>query len=146
MLLLFFSFIYLETSVAVLNEIDKKLRPNTKAVISTHASNICPRQLPISKIGALCRRRKVFYIVDAAQSAGIYDISIMRDGISILCAPGHKGLYGPQGTGILLCGRIPSVFLAGETGSESMTWVIIAAVAAIAVIVGCLVVPKMKKK
>ena len=84
---------------AVLNEIDKKIRPNTRAVISTHASNICPRQLPIARIGALCRKRKVFYIVDAAQSAGIYDISIIRDGISILCAPGHKGLYGPQGSG-----------------------------------------------
>ena len=84
---------------AVLNEIDKKIRPNTRAVISTHASNICPRRLPIARIGALCRKRKVFYIVDAAQSAGIYDISIIRDGISILCAPGHKGLYGPQGSG-----------------------------------------------
>ena len=84
---------------AVLNEIDKKIRPNTRAVISTHASNICPRELPIARIGALCRKRKVFYIVDAAQSAGIYDISIIRDGISILCAPGHKGLYGPQGSG-----------------------------------------------
>lgn len=84
---------------ALLNEIDKKIRPNTKAVISVHASNICPRILPISRIGALCRKRNVLYIVDAAQSAGIYDISIMRDGISILCAPGHKGLYGPQGSG-----------------------------------------------
>ena len=84
---------------AVLNEIDKKIRPNTRAVISTHASHIFPRRLPIARIGALCRKRKVFYIVDAAQSAGIYDISIIRDGISILCAPGHKGLYGPQGSG-----------------------------------------------
>ncbi|MBQ3489212.1 MAG: aminotransferase class V-fold PLP-dependent enzyme [Clostridia bacterium] len=84
---------------AVLNEIEKKIRPNTKAVISTHASNICPRILPIDKIGKLCRKRNLLYIVDAAQSAGIYDISIMRDSISILCAPGHKGLYGPQGSG-----------------------------------------------
>ena len=84
---------------SVLNEIDKKIRPNTKAIISVHASNICPRILPIARIGTLCRKRNVLYIVDAAQSAGIYDISIMRDGISILCAPGHKGLYGPQGSG-----------------------------------------------
>ena len=84
---------------AVLNEIDKKIRPNTKAVISTHASNICPRILPIARMGALCKKRNVLFVVDAAQSAGIYDISIMRDGISILCAPGHKGLYGPQGSG-----------------------------------------------
>ena len=84
---------------ALLNEIDKKIRPNTKAVISTHASNICPRILPIARMGALCKKRNVLFVVDAAQSAGIYDISIMRDGISILCAPGHKGLYGPQGSG-----------------------------------------------
>ena len=84
---------------ALLNEIEKKIRPNTKAVIATHASNICPRILPITEIGALCKKRNVLYIVDAAQSAGIYDISIMRDGISVLCAPGHKGLYGPQGSG-----------------------------------------------
>ena len=84
---------------AVLNEIDRKIRPNTKAIICTHASNICPRILPIARIGALCRKRNVLFVVDAAQSAGIYDISIVRDGISILCAPGHKGLYGPQGSG-----------------------------------------------
>ena len=89
----------LASNEAILNEIEKKIRPNTKAVISTHASNICPRILPIAEIGALCKKRNVLYIVDAAQSAGIYDISIMRDGISILCAPGHKGLYGPQGSG-----------------------------------------------
>jgi selenocysteine lyase/cysteine desulfurase len=55
--------------------------------------------LPIARIGALCKKAKLLFIVDAAQSAGIYDISVMRDGISILCAPGHKGLYGPQGSG-----------------------------------------------
>ena len=83
----------------LLNEIEKKCKPNTRAVICTHASNICPRILPIAQIGALCKRLRLLFIVDAAQSAGIYDISVMRDGISILCAPGHKGLYGPQGSG-----------------------------------------------
>lgn len=83
----------------ILSEIEKKRKPNTRAVICTHASNICPRILPISRIGALCKRLHLLFIVDAAQSAGIYDISVMRDGISVLCAPGHKGLYGPQGSG-----------------------------------------------
>jgi len=83
----------------LLSEIERKRKPNTRAVICTHASNICPRILPIARIGALCKKLKILFIVDAAQSAGIYDISIMRDGISILCAPGHKGLYGPQGSG-----------------------------------------------
>ena len=89
----------LESDDALLSEIEKKRKPNTRAVICTHASNICPRILPIAKIGALCKKLRIYLIVDAAQSAGIYDISIMRDGISILCAPGHKGLYGPQGSG-----------------------------------------------
>ena len=83
----------------LLSEIERKRKPNTRAVICTHASNICPRILPIARIGALCKKLKILFIVDAAQSAGIYDIAIMRDGISILCAPGHKGLYGPQGSG-----------------------------------------------
>lgn len=83
----------------ILSEIEKKRKPNTRAVICTHASNICPRILPIARIGALCKKAKLLFIVDAAQSAGIYDIAVMRDGISILCAPGHKGLYGPQGSG-----------------------------------------------
>lgn len=83
----------------MLAEIERKRRPNTKAVIATHASNVCPRVLPVRRIGALCRKYGILYVVDAAQSAGIYDISMMRDGISILCAPGHKGLYGPQGSG-----------------------------------------------
>ena len=83
----------------LLSEMERKRKPNTRAVICTHASNICPRILPITRIGALCKKLKILFIVDAAQSAGIYDISIMRDGISILCAPGHKGLYGPQGSG-----------------------------------------------
>ena len=79
--------------------IERKIRPNTRAVIATHASNVCPRILPVSRIGALCRRYEILYVVDAAQSAGVYDVQMMRDGVSALCAPGHKGLYGPQGSG-----------------------------------------------
>ncbi len=83
----------------LLREIERRIRPSTRAVVMTHASNICPRILPITEIGALCRRYGILYVVDAAQSAGVYDINMMRDGISVLCAPGHKGLYGPQGSG-----------------------------------------------
>ena len=84
---------------ALLQEIERHIRPNTRAVVMTHASNICPRILPVKEIGALCKRYGILYVVDAAQSAGVYDIHMMRDGISVLCAPGHKGLYGPQGSG-----------------------------------------------
>ncbi|MBQ9747301.1 MAG: aminotransferase class V-fold PLP-dependent enzyme [Clostridia bacterium] len=89
----------LGSDAELLAEIESKCKPRTRAVITVHASNVCPRRLPIGDIGALCRARGILCIVDAAQSAGIYDISIPRDGISALCAPGHKGLYGPQGSG-----------------------------------------------
>lgn len=83
----------------LLSRLERLIRPDTRAVITTHASNICPRILPIQAIGELCRKHRVLYVVDAAQSAGLYDINMTRDRISILCAPGHKGLYGPQGSG-----------------------------------------------
>jgi cysteine desulfurase family protein len=89
----------LGTDEDILQDIRSKCKTHTKAIISLHASNICPHLLPITKIGAFCHRKGLAFIVDAAQSAGIYDIDITRDHISILCAPGHKGLYGPQGSG-----------------------------------------------
>ena len=89
----------LGTDEDILQDIRSKCKAHTKAIISLHASNICPHLLPITKIGAFCHRKGLAFIVDAAQSAGIYDIDITRDHISILCAPGHKGLYGPQGSG-----------------------------------------------
>ncbi len=108
----------------MLYEIDGKIRARTRAVICTHASNVCPRRLPISKIGALCKSREVLFVVDGAQSAGIYDISMKRDGISALCAPGHKGLYGPQGSGFAMFADdfdfellVPTVF--GGNGRNS---------------------------
>ena len=92
----------LRSDADMLTEIERRIKPRTKAIITTHASNVCPRRLPIREIGALCRRRGLIFVVDAAQSAGIYEISMKRDGISALCAPGHKGLYGPQGSGFAM--------------------------------------------
>ncbi len=89
----------LGTPEDILADIRARRKPNTKAIVTTHASNICPQVLPLTEIGAFCRHCGLYFIVDAAQSAGIYDIDMTRDGISILCAPGHKGLYGPQGSG-----------------------------------------------
>lgn len=106
-----------------LASLKKALRRNTRIVVTTHVSNVCPHKLPIEKISAFCRERGILHIVDASQSAGIYDIN-MQSGVSVLCAPGHKGLYGPQGTGFCLfandfdfsCLR-PSVF--GGNGINS---------------------------
>lgn len=85
----------------ILENIKRSLRKNTRLIITTHVSNVCPKKLPIEKIAAFCRERNICYIVDASQSAGIFDIN-MSCGISVLCAPGHKGLYGPQGSGFCL--------------------------------------------
>ncbi|MBQ0010882.1 MAG: aminotransferase class V-fold PLP-dependent enzyme [Ruminococcus sp.] len=86
----------------ILRGIEKQITPYTKAVVAIHASNVCPAVLPIREIGALCRKHGILYVVDAAQSAGIYDIDVTRDHISALCVPGHKGLYGPQGSGAVI--------------------------------------------
>ena len=81
------------------------IRPNTKMVIANHASNICSYHLPIKEIGAFCARHNLLFVVDAAQSAGHYPISVNDMNISALCLPSHKGLYGPQGCGVIALGK-----------------------------------------
>lgn len=77
------------------------IRPDTRAVVCAHASNVTGNLLDIETIGAYCRAHGVLFVVDAAQSAGTFAIDMQRMGISALCVPGHKGLFGPQGTGAL---------------------------------------------
>ena len=84
-----------------LSNIKKALRRSTRVVITTHVSNVCPKVLPLARISHFCRERGILHIADVSQSAGIYPVD-MRDGADIICAPGHKGLYGPQGTGFCL--------------------------------------------
>ena len=81
--------------------IARLIRPNTKLVMCTHASNICSYSLPIRDIGAFCKRHGIIFAVDAAQSAGHLPIDMANMNIDALCVPGHKGLYGIQGTGFL---------------------------------------------
>lgn len=77
------------------------VRPNTRAVVCAHASNVTGNALDIERIGTFCRARGVLFLVDAAQTAGAFPIDMKQMGISVLCAPGHKGLLAPQGTGVL---------------------------------------------
>ena len=86
----------------IISGIIKRLRPNTRLVCAIHTSNICSYSLPIKEIGQLCRRHGLLFLVDAAQGAGHADISLEGDNIDLLCLPGHKGLYAPQGVGILV--------------------------------------------
>ena len=91
------------------------------AVVCTHMSNVFGYVLPIDDIAAVCREKGVPLIVDASQSAGIRPVSLGRWGAAYVAMPGHKGLYGPQGTGLLLCGegQRPKPVLEGGTGSLS---------------------------
>lgn len=97
------------------------IRENTKAVILTICSNVTGQILPYREIGKICRRKGIVYIADAAQAAGVLPIS-MSDGYDFLCMSGHKGLYGPTGTGLLISsGRFSlSTIIEGGTGATSL--------------------------
>ena len=97
------------------------LENKPKAVVCTHVSNVFGYVLPLEEIAALCRERGVPLIVDAAQSAGVLPLSLKELGASFIAMPGHKALYGPQGTGMLLCSKSPKPILYGGTGSQSQS-------------------------
>lgn len=80
-------------------ELENAIRPNTRAVICTHASNLTGNVLDLEKIGKICERHHLLFLVDASQTAGIIPIDVQKMKISVLCFTGHKGLLGPQGTG-----------------------------------------------
>jgi cysteine desulfurase family protein len=82
-------------------DIRRAIRPDTKLIAITHASNVTGTVQPIRAIGQIAREAGIPFIVDAAQSAGHLPIDVQADGIDLLAAPGHKGLLGPLGTGFL---------------------------------------------
>ena len=100
----------------------KCMNDKTKLVICTHASNVFGIKLPVNRISALCRYYGVLFCVDGAQTAGIVPIDVAESGIDFLCVPGHKGLYGPMGTGLLIINtdKIPESFYQGGTGSSTL--------------------------
>lgn len=99
------------------------VRPNTKAVIASHASNVCGTVVPIEELGEFCGRRHLFFVVDTAQTAGTLKIDMPGSKIDLLAFAGHKGLLGPQGIGGFLISeeldREMEPLLAGGTGSQS---------------------------
>ena len=99
------------------------IKENTKAIITTHASNVCGTIIPIEEIGALCKEKGLVYAVDTAQTAGILNIDMQKANIDFLAFTGHKGLLGPQGIGGFIAsdkleGLIDPV-ISGGTGSLS---------------------------
>ena len=93
--------------------------PGAKAVVCTHVSNVFGFVLPVYDIARLCREAGVPFVLDASQSAGVLDVDMSRLGAEFIAMPGHKGLLGPQGTGVLLCREGAKPLMAGGTGSES---------------------------
>ena len=81
------------------DDIEKEIRPSTRAIVTTHGSNLTGNLLDVSRIGSIAKKYGLLYIVDASQTAGIFDIDVQNMNIDILCFTGHKGLLGPQGTG-----------------------------------------------
>ena len=89
------------------------------AVVCTTVSNVFGFILPVGEISALCRERGIPLVIDASQSAGAIDLDFPASGAAFCAMPGHKGLMGPQGTGLLLCRERPQPLLFGGTGGES---------------------------
>ena len=104
-----------------INNFKNRIKSNTSLIICMHSSNVFGVSFPIKEIGALCKERGIRFIVDGAQGAGVADINAKRDNIDILCAPGHKCLLGPMGSGFMAfkSGVFINPFEYGGTGSES---------------------------
>lgn len=79
--------------------LEAALRPDTGAVVCTHATNLTGNSVDLKRIGNFCREHNLLFIVDASQTAGTLEIDMQAMNIDVLCFTGHKGLYGPQGTG-----------------------------------------------
>ena len=107
---------------ADLDAFARALEQRPDAAICTHVSNVFGYCLPLEEIAHVCREAGVPLVVDASQSAGVVPLSVRALGAAYVAFPGHKGLMGPQGVGVLLCGEGAPVrpLLTGGTGSESL--------------------------
>lgn len=92
-------------SARIVTDAAAKKRPNTRMLVCSHMSNIVSSVMPLSALGAFCKRHGMLFCVDAAQSAGHLPINMKEMQIDMLCLPGHKGLYGLQGCGALILGE-----------------------------------------
>ena len=101
-----------------LSDFERQLQ-GADAAVFTHVSNVFGYILPVKEMARLCRDRRIPFIIDAAQSAGSLPVSLKTLGADFIAMPGHKGLLGPQGTGLLLCKDRAEPLLFGGTGSYS---------------------------
>jgi len=91
-----------EDDEKTLSEFRKSLTTNTAIAVVTHASNVCGRILPVEEMAKICRKNGTLFILDASQTAGYLPINLSDSDIDVVCIPGHKGFYGPMGTGALI--------------------------------------------
>ena len=110
------------TDDEIVEGIKRLIKPYTKMLICTAMSNICSKMLPIAKIGALCKEKGIYFIVDGAQGAGFLDINVNEMNIDALCIPAHKSLYGPQGLGAIIFkeNKFAKSVIEGGTGINSI--------------------------
>ncbi len=109
---------------SVITGFREAIRDNTRLMICTHASNVWGIRMPIERLTALAHIYRIPIMVDAAQSAGVLPINMADSGIDYLCVAGHKGLYGPMGTGMLVASDLDRVesLTQGGTGSSSISF------------------------
>lgn len=103
----------------LLESFRRELRQGVDAAVFTHVSNVFGYILPVETMAQLCREAGVPFILDAAQSAGCLPVDFWALGAEFIAMPGHKGLLGPQGTGLLLCAQPGTPLIFGGTGSQS---------------------------
>lgn len=109
----------------ILEKVEELIRPETKAIVTLHASNVCGTRMPLDALGEICQRHQLYFVVDSAQTAGIVPINMDKMHIDALAYTGHKGLRGPQGTGGFLVSQELAEqmepLISGGTGSVSHT-------------------------
>lgn len=110
-----------ETGILQPHTLQRMISPKTALVIICHASNVTGVVQPVGRLGAVCRENGVPLLVDAAQTAGMLDVSLAALNADMIAMPGHKGLLGPHGTGVLILGEgmEPEPLMCGGTGSAS---------------------------
>ena len=109
----------------ILEKVEELIRPETKAIVTLHASNVCGTRMPLDALGEICQRHQLYFVVDSAQTAGIVPINMDKMHIDALAFTGHKGLRGPQGRGGFLVSQELAEqmepLISGGTGSVSHT-------------------------
>ena len=102
-------------------ELEKEIRPDTKAIVCTHASNLTGNHVDIARVGGIAAAHNVLFVVDASQTAGVFPLDVQEMNIDILCFTGHKSLMGPQGTGGIYVreGVVVRPLLSGGSGVQT---------------------------